>query len=146
MKKYIISVAFFMLIMAGNLKADDYRRIVDYDSVNISTVSFSSRTVNAFSGNGVIYGYGSSTSSVNNYWEFYNSTNTNLNLQATTVDASTERIMRVQNYGLNYTSTTINASGTYWFNRPIRVNRGCAWFFSDQNANSAWLLYKDLNQ
>lgn len=145
MKKLNIYVAFFMLIMVGNLKADDYRRFTDYDAVNISTVAFSSRTVNAFDGFGLIYGFGCSSSSVNSYFEIYNSTDRNLNLQAATVDGKPNRLQRRFNYGNQYSTSTI-ASGDYWLPKPIKVNIGATWFFSDNTANAAWLYYKDLNQ
>ena len=143
MKKLSYYVAFFMLIMAGNLKADDYRRFLDYDAVNISTVAFSSKTVNAFDGPGLLYGFGCSSSSVNSYFEIYNSTDRNLNIQAATVDSKADRLMRRFNYGNQYSSSSI-ASGDYWLTKPVKVTKGLTWFFSDQTASSGWVYYKEL--
>lgn len=142
MKKLSYYVAFFMLIMAGNLKADDYRRFVDYDAVNISTCAFSTSTINAFDGPGVIYGFGCSSASVNSYFEIYNSTDRNLNIQTATIDAKADRLMRRQNYGNQYSTSSI-ASGDYWLQRPFKVTKGCTWFFSEK-VNAAWLYYKEL--
>ena len=141
MKKLSYYVAFFMLIMAGNLKADDYRESLDYDAVRVSTVAFSTRTVNAFDGPGLIYGWGCSSASVNSYFEIYNSTDRNLNIQVATIDSKPDRLIRWQNYGLEYSTSGIS-SGDYWLRRPIKVTKGATWFFNEK-VNAAWLYFKE---
>lgn len=142
MKKLSYYVAFFMLIMAGNLKADNYREAIDYDAVRVSTVAFSTATVNAFDGPGIIFGWGCSSTSVNTYFEIYNSTDRNLNIQTATINSKPDRLIRWFNYGNEY-STSAVASGDYWLQRPIKVTKGCTWFITDK-VNAAWLYYKEL--
>lgn len=142
MKKLSYYVAFFMLIMAGNLKADSYRDNVDYNAVRVSTVAFSTRTVNAFDGPGVVFGFGCSSASVNSYFEVYNSTDRNLNIQTATIDSKADRLIRWHNYGNEYSTSSI-AAGDYWLQRPVKVTKGCTWFFTG-GSNAAWLYYKEL--
>ena len=136
MKKYIL---FLICLIALSVNAVAEQNRWTEDSVAVSTVAFSSSTVQAFIGRGMIYGHGNSSSSVNSYFEIYDSSLA-INLALGAVDNG-RRIYRNQNYGVSQTSIAVNSAGDVWIVKPLRVTNGARWLFSDQSANNARLYY-----
>lgn len=149
MKKVLFSVASFMfmnLIMSGNLKAEMYKQL-DWQRVDVATVAFSSASMQAFVGEGLVFGWGCSSSSVFSNFQVWDSSTVIPNPSTTGegVNFIGRRILRHSNFQNQYSTSNV-ASGDVWFPYPIRVRDGAAFDFSDNTANNAHLYIKKLTQ
>lgn len=141
MKKYILSVICLLALSVSYLQASggpSFSQYKDIDSygVDISTIQFSTIPVRAFLGTGLVYGVFSSSCSLQQYYDLFDTTGVPL------TPAWTD-----PNWKMRVNLSTNSAQGLLYnqsFERPLRFKKGCWWQGSDAKVNSTGLLYLEL--
>ena len=158
MKKSLLIVAAFLslVLIIKQAKADEKNgvpmagdAVVDnnYYGAYVSTVAYSTSSVLIYIGKGDVIGFSCATTSVNSYFEIYDSSfpvNVNLNnpdgIALSTGAGILGRAARISMYALQVGTSSI-VSGGYRFPIPIRTKIGAFGMFSDVTCPQASFYY-----